>query len=117
MPYWKTEINGSSRYKSMHLINFRHRIAAEYERPGMETGKNIIKKTNTERISKDIWTSIKLIIGQIKSEYSNESSNVEVYEDDRKLEIYRKYWRVIFNISEQENILFYHQKDELEKLI
>ncbi|KAG0417818.1 hypothetical protein EQH57_0865, partial [Dictyocoela roeselum] len=94
----------------------RHRIWEEFRRLRGEAWNNMIEKTDAERNSKDFWTSIKRMIGQTSSKqmsYLKDSNNEEVHDDDKKEEIFRRYWREVFKISEEENRRYDRQTDEM----
>lgn len=67
--------NGPSYNKNLHLINLRHRIGEEYRRLRTEAWNSMIERTDTERNSKDFWTSIKRMIGQTTSKQMNYLKN------------------------------------------
>ena len=104
-------------YERQETLNLlRNEIKEEYKNLNNDKWNELIANTDTERNNKDFWLSIKRMIGKSTSSemrYLRGHNNEEVYEDEGKENIFRKNWKKIFQISEEENATFDMDNDRI----
>ena len=91
-------------------------LQIEYRQLYCKNWDRQIEKLDVEQNPKTFWTSVKKLQGtgdKIKASYIKDHYNQTVYDKDKKENIFRQYWRNIFNISEDENRDFDQKTDTL----
>ena len=94
----------------------REILKEEYMELRSVVWNELIERTEKERNCKDFWLSVKRMIGKTSShevKYLKGTNGEEIFEDRKKAVIFRKYWEKIFQISEEENINFDSETEEL----
>jgi hypothetical protein len=106
---------GPSLAKYKTLTELRNRLRHEYGQLKTQTWNDLIEKTDIETNSKDFWQSIKRMIGRTttkEQKYLKGHNNEDIYDSDKKEELFRKYWETVFKISDEENADFDQETDE-----
>lgn len=107
-------LNGPSHEKFTRLLIYRTKLIEEYREARREQWEELIRKTDTERNSRDFCSSIKRMIGNnttTQQKYLKDHNNKRIYEDEEKEEIFRGYWSQVFKISREENDEFDQDND------
>jgi hypothetical protein len=108
--------NGTTRDKARQLSNLRSRLQEEYKRLSDDSWNTLIEKTDKERNDGDFWKSITRMIGHNTTQelrLIKGPNGDDIYDDDKKEEIFRQYWSQIFTITEEENLTFDQQQEEI----
>lgn len=92
--------------RTRRIREIREEIKLEYRKISHDSWNKTVSGIDKQGKGEEFWKSIKRIYGQKESKtvkYLKDNNGKEIYKDEEKEEIFRKYWGKIFQISEEEN--------------